>query len=93
MKEKREAKAVSQGGTQPLFMIPQIVNPGSNFLPLVHNAAEVSAGFISHFPVIGQADKAPARKINSKNKVSIAVFEGTNLIPERLCGPSACQGI
>lgn len=74
---------MSQGGTQPLFMIPQIVNPGSNFLPLVHNIAEVSAGFISHFPVIGQADKAPAHKINSKNKVSLAVFEGTNVIPER----------
>lgn len=52
MKERREAKAVSQGGTQPLFMIPQIVNPGSNFLPLVHNAAQVSAGFISHFPLL-----------------------------------------
>lgn len=38
MKEKREA--VSQGGTQPLFMIPQIVNPGSNYLPLVHNRSE-----------------------------------------------------
>lgn len=52
MKERREAKALSQGGTQPLFMIPQIVNPGSNFLPLVHNAAQVSAGFILHFPLL-----------------------------------------
>lgn len=94
MKEKSETKAVRQGGTQPLFMIPQIVNPGSNFLPLVHNAAEVSAGFISHFPSYRPGRQSPpARKINSKNKVSIAVFEGTNLIPERLCGPSACQGI
>lgn len=52
MKENAEAKAASQGGTQPLFMIPQIVNPGSNFLPLVHNAAEASAGFISRFPLL-----------------------------------------
>lgn len=44
-------------------------------------------------PVTGQADKAPGRKINSKNKVSIAVFEGTHPIPVRLCGPSACQGV
>lgn len=51
MKE-REAKAASQGGTQPLFMIPQIVNPGSNFLPLVHGVARASAGFISHFPLL-----------------------------------------
>lgn len=39
---------VSQGGTKTVFMIPQIVNPGSNFL-LVHSTNEVCAKFISHF--------------------------------------------
>lgn len=43
---------MSQGGTKTVFMIPQIVNPGSNFLLLVHSTNEVNTGFISHFPVL-----------------------------------------
>ncbi len=50
--ENREANRVSQGGTKTVFMIPQIVNPGSNFLPLVHSTNEVNTGFISHFPML-----------------------------------------
>lgn len=46
----RASSAVSQGGTKSVFMIPQIVNPGSNFL--VHSANEVNTGFISHFPML-----------------------------------------
>ena len=51
--KQRSKHRVSQGGTKTVFMIPQIVNPGSNFLLLVHTSTnEVSAGFISHFPVL-----------------------------------------
>lgn len=40
-RKKTETNTVSQGGTKPVFMIPQIVNPGSNFLLLVHSTNEV----------------------------------------------------
>lgn len=64
---------MSQGGTKTVFMIPQIVNPGSNFLLLVHSTNEVNTGFISHFPrVIDKVDKEQDSKINSKHRASVS---------------------
>lgn len=51
---------MSQGGTKTVFMILQIVNPGSNFLLLAHSNYEVNTEFISHFPcVTDKANKSP----------------------------------
>lgn len=52
-REKQTGKhRVYQGGTKTAFMIPQIVNPGSNFLLLLHCTSEVNTWFILHFPVL-----------------------------------------
>ena len=58
---KQRGKRVSQGGTKTVFMILQIVNPASNFLPRVRSSNEVAFFFPPHLPVlyIYAADKAP----------------------------------
>lgn len=52
-------------------MIPQIVNPGSNFLLLVLGLSHISP------PVIDRADKGQARKINREQRVSISNAMGS----------------
>lgn len=47
---------VSQSGTKTTFMMPQIVNPGSNFLLLLHSTSLVNN---SHLPMLKKGPTKP----------------------------------